>query len=135
MMIMPMLYVAYHTFFLVAWEGQSPGKRLFNIQVTSAVGTGDLSQLRCLARPAIRAALVVAAAISNTFYEESVLVILVLAADVFLVAVLPSRQTLPDLICRTLVVNRPPVQPHRAPAGPMYSASDAEFGIPPRKPK
>jgi uncharacterized RDD family membrane protein YckC len=45
---------------------------------------------------------------------------------------LPSRQTLADLVARTLVINVPPPQPHRAPAAPMYSATDAEFGVRPR---
>jgi len=29
--------------------------------------------------------------------------------------------------------NVPPLQPHRAPAGPMFSSEDAEFGPKPRK--
>jgi hypothetical protein len=45
---------------------------------------------------------------------------------------LPTRQTLADLVARTLVINVPPPQPHRAPAAPMYSATDAEFGVRPR---
>jgi hypothetical protein len=45
-----------------------------------------------------------------------------------------TRQTLADRVARSLVVNLPPLQPHRAPAGPMYSATDKEFGFPPRRP-
>lgn len=33
----------------------------------------------------------------------------------------------------TLVVKMPPPQAHRAPAVPMFSAGDAEFGVPPRR--
>ncbi len=32
------------------------------------------------------------------------------------------------------VVNLPTLEPHRAPAIPMYSATDKEFGTPPRRP-
>jgi hypothetical protein len=48
---------------------------------------------------------------------------------------LRSRRTIADFVAGTLVVNTPPLQPHRAPAAPMYSAGDAEFGYAPRKPK
>ncbi len=47
----------------------------------------------------------------------------------------PTRQTLSDRLAHTLVVNLPPAQSHRAPAGPMFSATDREFGVPPRAPK
>ena len=43
-----------------------------------------------------------------------------------------TRQTLADRVARTLVVNSPGVQPHRAPAVPMFSATDGEFGTPPK---
>jgi hypothetical protein len=43
--------------------------------------------------------------------------------------------TIADIVAHTRVVNTPPPQPHRAPAGPMYSATDAEFGYQPRRRK
>ena len=46
----------------------------------------------------------------------------------------PVRQTLADKVARTVVVNTPTWEPHRAPAIPMYSATDAEFGHPPSRP-
>jgi hypothetical protein len=50
------------------------------------------------------------------------------AIDLVLISSLQFKQSLADLICRTLVVNAPPPRPHRAPAGPMHSSLDAEFG-------
>ena len=43
-----------------------------------------------------------------------------------------AGRTIADRLAGSIVVNLPPLQPHRAPAAPMYSASDAEFGQPPR---
>jgi len=56
-------------------------------------------------------------------------------ADVISLLVTPSHRTLTDRVLRTVVVNIPPLQPHRAPAGPMYSATDAELGVIPQPPK
>lgn len=53
-------------------------------------------------------------------------------ADVALLRQSPTRQTIADRLSRTLVVNMPPRQPHPAPAIPMFSATDREFGTPPK---
>jgi RDD family len=50
-------------------------------------------------------------------------------ADVLLMCLASTRRTLTDRVFGILVVLLPPLQPHRAPAGPMYSASDAELGV------
>jgi len=48
---------------------------------------------------------------------------------IVLCAVRPLSRSITDRVARSLVVNIPPPQPHRAPAVPtMYSAPDAEFG-------
>lgn len=49
--------------------------------------------------------------------------------DLFLLCLSPTRRTLTDRVLGVLVVLLPPLQPHRAPAGPMYSASDSELGV------
>jgi hypothetical protein len=59
----------------------------------------------------------------------------VLLSELGMMYTLPTRQTLSDLVSRTLVVNVPPPQPHRAPAAPMYSPTDAEFGVRPGRRK
>ena len=55
-------------------------------------------------------------------------------ADVFLLCLSPVKRTLTDRLLDVVMVLLPPRQPHRAPAGPMFSASDAELGVisPPR---
>ncbi|MEY4766808.1 MAG: hypothetical protein RI907_3481 [Pseudomonadota bacterium] len=57
--------------------------------------------------------------------------ILLLMADVYPLEFHKQPRTLTDRIARTIVVALPPPQPHRAPAFPMYSRHDAEFGVPP----
>jgi len=53
-------------------------------------------------------------------------------AELTLLFAAPARRTLADRFADSLVVNLPPPQPHRAPAAPMFSADDREFGVPPR---
>jgi hypothetical protein len=38
------------------------------------------------------------------------------------------RRSVADLVAGTIVVNAPAPQAHRAPAAPMYGATDREFG-------
>jgi uncharacterized RDD family membrane protein YckC len=133
-LLLPLTYVAYHTSFLLAWSGQTLGRKLCNIQIVSTKRGGDLSQLQCLARPIVRMATLMPVVFVVMTYKMRMALPFV-AIDVFLITFLPSQQSLPDLICHTVVVNSPPVQPHRAVAGPLYSATDAEFGVPPRKQK
>jgi uncharacterized RDD family membrane protein YckC len=130
----PLCYASYHAVFLQAWEGQTPGRRLAGIQIVAA-NSNRLTHVVCFARPLIRAVSLALMVLIGSFWDWSPLVVLPVAVDMLLIHGLPTRQSLPDLICRTLVVNLPPVQPHRAPAALMYSATDAEFGIPPRKVK
>jgi len=131
-------YVLYHLFFFWFFAGATPGLRAFSMQVVSASDGRELSILRGLVRSGFRPLLLCAFGWSvDLFAGPSVRVEAVLAAALLLelgmMFTLPSRQTLSDLVARTLVVNVPQPQPHRAPAAPMYSASDAEFGLPPRR--
>jgi uncharacterized RDD family membrane protein YckC len=137
-MLVPVSYFAYHSAFLYLWAGQSPGRRTFDITVVSAVGT-DLRLWQALIRSAARPSIVLAASVSIvpfTLVDFGVqIAAVVLLLEIGLLFSMASRRTGADLISGTLVVNTPPLQPHRAPAVPMYSPSDAEFGYPPRKPK
>lgn len=56
--------------------------------------------------------------------------ILLLFADLYPLEFQKRPRTLTDRIARTIVISTPPPQPHRAPAFPMYSRHDAEFGAP-----
>jgi uncharacterized RDD family membrane protein YckC len=59
---------------------------------------------------------------------------LFLLAEVLLLEYSSERRTLADRASGTVVVRLPPLQPHRAPAAPMFSTNDAEFGNPPKLP-
>jgi len=129
--------LVYHGGFLYLWRGQSPGRRTFDITVVSAAG-GDLGLWQAVLRGAARPSLVLAASLSipSKLVDSAVQVgAAVLLLETGLLFSVASRRTLADLVSGTLVVNTPPPQPHRAPAVPMYSASDAEFGYPPRRPR
>jgi uncharacterized RDD family membrane protein YckC len=126
------IFVVYHGSFLYYWTGMTPGRRVLSIRVVSARAAVGLMLVQCAARPLLRLIWLFAfIPLEGTFGIPWVSLVPVFA-DLVLMTVLPSRQTVADLVCRTVVVNDPPPQPHRAPAGPMYSATDAEFGVPAR---
>jgi uncharacterized RDD family membrane protein YckC len=131
-LLTPLSYVTYQAAFLYYWDGESPGRRTCNIRVVLADGGRELGLWRCVARPLVRTLSIVAGGLLAQWIGAIALA-LALMLDFLLIAWLPLKQSLPDIVCRTLVVNAPPPQPHRAPAAPMYSASDAEFGPPPRR--
>ena len=136
--LVPIAYFAYHSAFLYLWAGQSPGRRTFDITVVSAAG-GDLRPWQAIVRSAARPSLVLAASASVApftsidFGVQIATALLLLEGG--LLFSMASRRTGADLVSGTVVVNTPPLQPHRAPAAPMYSPNDAEFGYPPRKPR
>jgi uncharacterized RDD family membrane protein YckC len=138
-MLVIVAYFAYHAAFLYLWAGQSPGRRTFDISVVSADGV-DLRLWQAVTRSLTRPALIIAASAVPVLSFSRIVSEVQVAAAVLLVELglllsLSSRRTGADMLSGTVVVNTPPPQPHRAPAVPMYSASDAEFGYPPRKPK
>lgn len=135
------VYLLYHAFFFWYFAGATPGQRALNMSVVRASDGSRLSFARGLARTAFRPMfyfayfwpflelvdwLALSPLPARTVYLAPVFL------ELGMMFTLPSRQTLSDIVARTLVVNVPPPQPHRAPAAPMYSPSDAEFGLPPR---
>ena len=139
-----LLFFAYHVYFLAFKEGVSPGKFIQNIAVVSSNGrplhvwqafaragclafpwllisTGDFQWLAGLASRDVLAALPTTGAA-------------LIAIDLALIEFVVDRRSLTDRIASTTVVSLPPPQPHRAPAVPMFSANDAEFGLPPKEP-
>ncbi|MDQ7742968.1 RDD family protein [Hydrogenophaga pseudoflava] len=134
------LYALYHAAFLYLWKGQSPGRWLMGICVVTT-SLGSVSMLQALGRSFFRVVVYVALGeLLMTFPVDDINLLLAYsivaawpALELFLMYRLPSRQSLADLWSQTLVVSVPPVQPHRAPAGPMYSEVDAEFGGAPRR--
>ena len=132
----PAAYWIYETSCLITWKGTSLGRNLFDIQVVSSVGSFELALWQTLLRPAVRVALYAA---FLAYFHPPPVHQLDVAAIPFLIEVAllytPFSITVADLVSRTRVINTPPPQPHRAPAGPMYSATDAEFGYRPRRPR
>lgn len=132
------VYAMYHAAFYWWWEGQTPGMRIFDIRTVSAVGGVELSMPQVLLRAAVRPVLLyaVGSVAVSTLVPIGLMGVIMLApvsVELGMMLTLPSRQTLADVVARTFVVNIPPPQPHRAPAAPMYSATDAEFGPRPRR--
>jgi len=110
----------------------SIGRTVAGIAVVSVRNGGVVSTAQSVARPVIRLAAVMVAGVVMDF-DIRWCWILPTGMELTLIAVTPWRQSGADFIAGTLVVKMPPPQGHRAPAGPMFSASDAEFGVPPRR--
>jgi uncharacterized RDD family membrane protein YckC len=133
-------YTLYHVAFFWFFSGATPGQRAWDMSVVRASDGSRISAVRGVVRAGFRPLLLFLLGSSvDLLLAPSVRVEAVIAAPLFLEAgmmfTLPSRQTLADIVAMTVVVNVPPPQPHRAPAAPMYSPSDAEFGVPPRPPR
>jgi uncharacterized RDD family membrane protein YckC len=134
--------LGYQAYFLVNRGGVTPGKFIRNICVISASGqqitTGQglmraaLTTLpyACLASGELEFDVVAHGVVAMV----PVAGIAYLFADLVLLEYTRAKRTVTDYLCKTIVVNLPPLQPHRAPAIPMFSANDAEFGNPPKRP-
>ena len=132
------VYGVYHTAFFWLLRGQTLALLLLNLRLARASDGAEpnflLAVLRACARPVVVFGLVSAAEFANPSFRPLVLIAAVpLIVEIGMMFTLPSRQTLSDVLCRTLVINIPAAQPHRAPAGPMYSRSDSEFGVRPHR--
>ena len=109
------------------------GRVIMGIQVVSLRSGPELSAFQCFARPVARAVMGLASlGVAITAHEPLVL-FTPLLVDLLLLTFHPMRQTVADMVGQTAVVSTPPLQPHRAPAGPMFSRDDAEFGPRPGK--
>jgi uncharacterized RDD family membrane protein YckC len=127
-------YAAYHAICFWAFRGTTPGLYFLDIRVVSASNGAELSFVQILARAGFRPIFLysfwwTAGLAASLPGADTILLVAPVLAELGMMFTLPTRQTLSDLVSRTLVVNIPPPQPHRAPAAPMYSPSDAEFGI------
>ena len=139
-----LLFFAYQTYFLSFKNGVSIGKYIQNIAVVSLNGS-PLQPVQALVRALSLSMpwLLVAAGDSSSTKQLVGYVpagmlptagIGWLLFDLVLIEFLHTRRSVTDHLARTVVVNLPPPQSHRAPAAPMFSASDAEFGTPPKRP-
>jgi uncharacterized RDD family membrane protein YckC len=137
-----LLFFAYHFGCLLLREGRTLGKTAVDICVISSAGR-PLSLRQALVRASVRSIpffliderlMYDFIGIPLTDLVGSLFLLGLVIADIMLLERSVSRETLTDRLAGSLVVNLPPLQPHRAPAVPMYSATDAEFGHPPSRP-
>jgi uncharacterized RDD family membrane protein YckC len=128
--IFPILYLAYHTAVLTNHD-IAFGRVVASISVVS--NRGDAPTLRqALVRGVSRTTLVALGIAGALGSREPWVIFVPSGVEVALMMVSPWRQSIADLVAGTLVVRTPQIQPHRAPAAPMYSATDSEFGLPPK---
>lgn len=129
-------FFVYHLACLAVRDGRTLGKTAIDICVISTSGQ-PLSTGQSVLRAGVRTIPFLFLGASDPFvvlFGAALLLVLMLS-EFYLLERSPNRQTLTDRIANSLVVKMPPLQPHRAPAGPMYSASDLEFGFPPKRRK
>lgn len=132
-----LVYFIYHLLFYSVYHGQTPGLTVFDIKIVRAADGHDLLQWEAALRAGMRPVLVYGLGWAGVTWREPQIILTVatlpLVIELGMMFTMPTRQTLSDVVSRTLVVNLPAPQPHRAPAAPMYSASDAEFGVRPQR--
>jgi len=131
--VLATVFFTYHFGCLAFRDGRTLGKTAMDICVVSASGQ-PLIVPQSLARAGVRTVPFAILAFPGGELPGAVLLALLVTTEVNLLERPPARQTLADRVARSLVVNAPPLQPHRAPAAPMFSAGDAEFGFPPQRP-
>lgn len=132
--VIPVAYVAYNSAGLFA-PHLSFGRTVAGISVVSIRGNGEITRVQAVVRPLVRVFALVLAFFISAAIEQKWLLMLPLVVELALVMHTPWRQSMADLLAGTIVVNTPQPSPHRAPAAPMYSATDAEFGPAPRRRK
>lgn len=132
------VYGFYHALCYSSFNGVTLGLRYMDMRLVSASNRTLLSARQAVLRAVFRPALLFLTGWAALDYAppgawRASVFLTPIIVELGMMFTLPSRQTLSDLVSKTLVINVPPLQPHRAPAGPMYSASDAEFGFKHRK--
>jgi uncharacterized RDD family membrane protein YckC len=131
--VLAAIYYLYQSAFLAARQGATLGRYAQSIAVVSESGA-QLSLLRSLIRTAPRALpLALIEYHPETSLIGSLTLLFLVVAETRLIERSPSRQSFCDRTAGCLVVNLPPPRTHRAPAGPMYSSTDQEFGTPPKR--
>lgn len=119
-------YVVYQSATLLRPE-YSLGRTVAGIVVVP-IGASELSVSQSFARPMVRIGLLLTGYFAGNIFLLDWLVAIPGVVELVLIVHTPSRRTITDRMVGTIVVKRPPPQPHRAPAYPMYSKRDDEFG-------
>jgi uncharacterized RDD family membrane protein YckC len=124
------IYFSYHAAVLTN-QNFAFGRVIARISVISIRGN-DLTLMQAVIRAGSRCLLfacgISGAAATNIWW----IILLPLGIEVSLISATSWRRSIADVLAGTLVIRSPQVQPHRAPAAPMYSSTDSEFGIPPK---
>ena len=126
------VFFIYHCGCLLARDGRTLGKTAADICVISSTGQ-SLTASRSLLRAGVRSAPFILLGVPSMELVGGTLLLAFVLAEFYFLEKSPSRHTVADFVAHSLVVNVPPLQPHRAPAGPMFSANDRELGSPPRR--
>lgn len=127
---LPIVYFGYHVGALLD-QRFAFGRVVAAISVVSIRGNA-LTHTQAFVRSAVRAILVALGFAGAVLSHEPWIIAVPCILEVALIAVNPWSQSIADVLAGTLVVRTPEVQPHRAPAAPMFSCTDAEFGNPPK---
>ena len=130
----PVAYVAYNSAALLTPK-LGFGRTVAGISVVSVRGHGEITRTQAVVRPLVRVLAIVVAFFIGAAAGQASFLMLPFVMELALIVHTPWRQSVADLLAGTIVVNTPQPSPHRAPAGPMYSATDAEFGPAPRRRK
>lgn len=104
------------------------GKVVMAISVVPTQSRPHISTFQCNARPVTRVIWLLLGKLLAINARQPLLFCMPWLIDLELLPFHPMRQTVADMICRTVVVKTPTLQPHRAPEWPMYGTHDAEFG-------
>ena len=126
-----LLFFAYHFVGLALREGRTLGKAAVEIMVVAASGR-QLSPLAAAARAGYRTLplLIAVAPIREADVAAGIALMVLVAVELYLLERSPTRQTVADLLARSLVVDSPPRQPYRVPAGPTRAARNAAPSVP-----
>jgi uncharacterized RDD family membrane protein YckC len=106
----------------------SIGRTIAGIAVVSFNGSADVPTGRALVRAVVRIASLALAAFIGIGTRQAWIAVVPPLVDLLLMSHTAWRRSVADLVAGTMVVRAPVPQPHRAPAAPMYSATDQEFG-------
>jgi uncharacterized RDD family membrane protein YckC len=134
--------LAYQLGLPIGLHGQTLGKRAQGICIISATGAAA-APTQAFVRGLVRCLPLLLLTIEYKEWDTTqalaglslrIAVLLFVLGEISLIQRPPARQSRADRLARTLVVNQPELLAHRAPAGPMFSANDEEFGHPPSRP-
>ena len=131
------VYFLYHAACYRYGEGQTFGLWLLRLRLVDARDGASPSLLQMLTKAGFRpfAIYAVAFAMAPNQSPFVLFVAALLSGEITSMFALVTRQSVSDVVSRTMVIKLPPPEPHRAPAGPMYSEDDSEFGVRPRRHK